>query len=150
MKRLIFLLVFLLLSAILLSAQARPYQQGTVIRMRIADCSVVHSRVAALAGMPAQNLGDTCPEYTVMSDKVVYVVVGRRADQLMPLAETIDFRLLKNDFAVRIDDARRETRFGVKEMTLRSEWEREENHRRIQMEVAAKERMAGVVARVGR
>lgn len=58
-----------------------------------------------------------------MTEKVVYVIVGKSSDQLIPLAETIDFRFQKNEVAVRIDDAK-ESRFLIKEMTLRAEWEK--------------------------
>ena len=150
MKRLLLLFLFVVFSAVLLPAQVRLYQQGTVTRMRIGDCVAPHGRVAIFVGMPQQGMPDVCPEYTVMSEKVVYVVVGRRADQLIPLAESIDFRLQKNDFLVRIDDAKHETHFAVKEMTLRSDWEREEMRRRIQQEAAAKEHMNEILARAGR
>jgi uncharacterized protein YjbK len=47
---------------------------------------------------------------------------------LIPLAETIDFRLHKNELAVRVDDAKREAKFTIKEMIVRSEWERIQRH----------------------
>lgn len=54
--------------------------------------------------------------------------MGRSSNQLIPLAETIDFRLQKNELAVRVDDAKRETKFAIKEMIVRSEWERLQRH----------------------
>jgi hypothetical protein len=46
----------------------------------------------------------------------------------VPLAEVIDFRLQNKDLAVRVDDARKESKFAIKEMTLRSEWELIQKH----------------------
>jgi hypothetical protein len=50
-------------------------------------------------------------------------MVGRPSRDVLPLAETVDFRIRKNEIAVRIDDAKREVRFMVREMALRAEWE---------------------------
>ena len=99
------------------------YQHGTVVRMRMADCMSSHRFMTALSGGPTQQGGESCPEYTLMTEKVVYVIVGKSSDQLIPLAETIDFRLQKNELAVRVDDASKESRFSIKAMALRSEWE---------------------------
>lgn len=101
----------------------------------MAHCLVTHSALVRLSGGPAQELPDICPEYTLVSDRVVYLVVGKRADQLMPLAEGIDFRLYKNELAVRVDDVKRETRFTVKEMVLREDWERDERRRNKEKEI---------------
>jgi len=99
------------------------YQHGTVVRMRMADCMSAHRFMNALSGGPTQQGGESCPEYTLMTEKVVYVIVGKSSDQLIPLAETIDFRLQKNELAVRVDDSNKESRFSIKAMALRSEWE---------------------------
>ena len=69
-----------------------------------------------------------CPEYTLLTDKVVFVIVGRSSNQLVPLAEVVDFRFEKKELAVRVDDARHESKFVIKEMTLRSEWELIQRH----------------------
>jgi len=69
-----------------------------------------------------------CPEYTLLSDHVVYVIGGKSSNQLMPLAETLDFRIGKNELAVRVDDAKHETKFTIKEMMVRSEWDRVQRH----------------------
>ena len=76
----------------------------------------------------AQANEGVCPEYTLLSDKVVYVIVGKSSNQLVPLAEVIDFRLQNRELAVRVDDARKESKFAIKEMTLRSEWEMIQKH----------------------
>jgi hypothetical protein len=75
----------------------------------------------------APNEG-ACPKYTLVTDKVVFVIVGKSSNQLVPLAEAIDFRFQKKELAVRVDDARHESRFAIKEMTLRSEWELLQRH----------------------
>ena len=108
------------------------YQHGTVVRMRTGDCTLSHRGFLAAFGGPAAQAAEmaveTCPEYTLVSDKVVYVIVGRSSDQLIPLADVIDFRLHNNEMAVRVDDARHESKFSIKEMILRSEWDLVQRH----------------------
>ncbi len=83
----------------------------------------------ATFGPPAmQNTEEACPEFTLVSDKVVFVIVGRSSNQLIPLADVIDFRLYNREVAVRLDDAKHESKFSVKEMVLRSEWDRVQRH----------------------
>jgi hypothetical protein len=100
------------------------YQHGTVVRMRMGDCALMHRGFMTTFG-PAQTQGveEACPEYTLVTDKVVFVIVGKSSHQLVPLAEVVDFRFQNKELAVRVDDARRESKFAIKEMTLRSEWE---------------------------
>jgi len=54
--------------------------------------------------------------------------VGKSSNSLIPLAETIDFRFHKNELAVRVNDAKRETKFDIKDMVMRSEWDRVQRH----------------------
>jgi hypothetical protein len=111
------------------SAWAGVYQHGTVVRMRMTDCLPAHHGfMMAMSGSAAQMGPEVCPEYTLVSDKVVFVIVGRSSDQLIPLADVIDFRLHNNEMAVRVDDARRENKFGIKEMVLRTEWDLVQKH----------------------
>jgi hypothetical protein len=111
------------------------YQHGTVIRMRMGDCALTRGGFMTAFGPPqtAANEG-VCPEYTLVTDKVVFVIVGRSSNQLVPLAEVVDFRFQKKELAVRVDDARHESKFAIKEMTLRSEWEMIQRH--IESELA--------------
>jgi hypothetical protein len=119
-------------------ARAGVYQHGTVVRMRMGECLPTHNKfMFAMAGPAAQAGPDLCPEYTLLSEKVVFVIVGRCSDQLVPLADTIDFRLQSNELAVRVDDARRESKFSIKEMILRSEWNRMQKHIADEMDSAA-------------
>lgn len=106
------------------------YQHGTVVRMRMGACLPEHHTfmMAMSGGASPQNAPVACPEYTLLSEKVVYVIVGRSADQLIPLADEIDFRLQNTGIAVRVDDAKHESKFGIKEMILRSDWERVQHH----------------------
>jgi len=105
------------------------YQHGTVIRMRMGDCMLMHGGFMTAFGPPqaAANEG-VCPEYTLLADKVVFIIVGKTSNQLMPLAEVVDFRFQKKELAVRVDDERHESKFAIKEMTLRSEWEMIQRH----------------------
>ncbi len=108
---------------------AGVYQHGTVIRMRMGDCTLTHSGFVTNFGAPQGQLpAETCPEYTLVTDKVVYVMVGKNSNQLVPLAEVIDFRIQKNQLAVRVDDARHESKFAIKEMILRSQWDLLQRH----------------------
>jgi hypothetical protein len=113
----------------LLAAQTGVYQHGTVVRMHMGDCILAHHGFMVAFGGPSTPMEqESCPEYTLVSDNVVFVIVGKSSNQLIPLAETIDFRLHKNELAVRVDDAKHETKFTIKEMMVRSEWERVQRH----------------------
>ena len=103
------------------------YQQGTVVRMKIGECSPAQHRfMTAMSGGAVPVADDQCPEYTLVTEKVVYVIVGKYSNQLIPLAESIDFRFLNNEIAVRTDDPKHESRFHIKEMVLRSEWQQQQ------------------------
>jgi hypothetical protein len=58
----------------------------------------------------------------------VFVIVGRSSNQLIPLADAVDFRFHHSELAVRVDDAKHESKFGIKEMILRSEWDLVQKH----------------------
>jgi hypothetical protein len=125
------LLLALLLTSIsmALAAPIGVYQHGTVVRMRMGDCMLTHRGFMNQFGpQQAAMADDSCPEYTLVTDKVVYLIVGKSSNQLVPLAEVIDFRLQNKELAVRVDDARKESKFAIKEMTLRSEWELIQKH----------------------
>jgi hypothetical protein len=134
MKHTLCLIVVLCSLQAAMAQQLGIYQHGTVVRMRIGDCLPTHHGfVAAVGGPPAQMFADTCPEYTLVSDKVVFVIVGRSSSQLIPLADVIDFRFHKSELAVRLDDAKHESKFSIKEMMLRSEWDLVQKHRTEQL-----------------
>ncbi|MFZ0822713.1 MAG: hypothetical protein WCB56_07760 [Terriglobales bacterium] len=112
------------------------YQHGTVVRMHMGDCQLMHRGFMNQFGPPqAAMIEDSCPEYTLVTDKVVLVIVGKSSNQLVPLAETIDFRFENKDLAIRVDDARKESKFSIKEMTLRSQWDLVQQH--IEQELTA-------------
>jgi hypothetical protein len=127
---------FTLLLALVLSsvsiAWATPigiYQHGTVVRMRMGDCLLAHKGFMTQFGPPQAAVDEgTCPEYTLVTDKVVFIIVGKSSNQLVPLAEIIDFRFQNKELAVRVDDARKESKFAIKEMTLRSQWDLIQKH----------------------
>jgi hypothetical protein len=100
-----------------------------IVRMHMGDCILAQRGfMVAMSGSPTQVIQESCPEYTLVADDVVYVIVGKQSNQLIPLAETIDFRLHKNELAVRVDDAKHESKFTIREMVVRSEWERVQRH----------------------
>lgn len=123
------------------AAWAGVYQHGTVVRMRMVDCLPVHHgfMAAMSGGAQVQPTVEVCPEYTLISDKVVFVIVGKSSDQLMPLADVVDFRFNKNELAMRVDDARRESKFNIKEMILRTDWELIQKHITDQMTNSSRE-----------
>ena len=111
------------------------YQNGTVVRMRMGDCLPFHR--GFMANFGAQQVPmpeDACPEYTLLSDKVVYVIVGGSSNEFIPLADVIAFRIHKSEIAVRLNDAKHESKFAIKEMILRSEWEQVRKHIMEQLE----------------
>jgi|1186.fasta_scaffold837176_1 hypothetical protein len=132
MKRVICALISVCLLSAMAAAQTRIYQKGTVIRMKMTQCMAASGGgfLAALSGQaPVAPSGETCPEYTLVSDRVVYVVVAKSSNELIPLADDLDFRLQKNEILVHIDDTTKEIRLSVRAMTLRDEWQREELER---------------------
>ncbi|HLV86745.1 MAG TPA: hypothetical protein VKV39_07190 [Candidatus Sulfotelmatobacter sp.] len=125
MKRM--LLCVLLLVPSLVPAQTRIRRQGTIIRMRMADCMESgRGFVSAMSGAPKNESVGQCPEYVLVADTVVYVISGKASEQLLPMAEVTRFRFQKNEMLIRIDDASRESHFRIKAMFLRPEWERNE------------------------
>ncbi len=130
-----------------LTAQLGIYQHGTVVRMRMSDCLLVHHGfLAAMGGAPIQATEDLCPEYTLVSDKVVFIIVGKSSNQMVPLAEVIDFRFHNNELAVRVDDAKHETKFNIKEMMLRSQWELVQKHIEEQLSAAPRQEAEAAMA----
>jgi hypothetical protein len=116
--------------SVALAAPIGIYQHGTVVRMRMGDCMLMHRGFMNQFGPPqAAVTEEGCPEYTLVTDKVVFLIVGKSSNnQLVPLAEVIDFRIQNKELAVRVGDAHKESKFAIKEMTLRSEWELIQKH----------------------
>jgi hypothetical protein len=129
MKYLVWLSVVLFSLPLAAIEHVGIYQHGTVVRMRMGDCAFTHhSFMVTMAGPQAPVDEGTCPEYTLVSDKVVFVIIGRSSNQIVPLADIIDFRFHSNELAIRVDDARHESKFTIKEMILRSEWDMVQRH----------------------
>jgi hypothetical protein len=113
-----------------MQAQSRWSFRGTVIKMRMADCTAQRGFMAAMSGVPVQAIGN-CPEYTIMGDKVVYVVVGRRSEAFIPLAENMDFLIRKNELVIFSDDEKTKSNFAIQSMTLRADWDKEEARKEL-------------------
>jgi hypothetical protein len=129
MKSTLLLVLVLSSVAVVWATPLGIYQHGTVVRMRMGDCGLLHRGFMNQFGPPqAAAAEENCPEYTLVADKVVFLIVGKSSNQLVPLAEVIDFRFQNQELAVRVDDARKESKFAIKEMTLRSEWDRIQKH----------------------
>lgn len=102
--------------------------------MHMGEClGARHGFMANFGGPAVQQAPEVCPEYTLVSDKVVFVIVGHSSDQIVPLADVVDFRFHKNELAILIDDSKRESKFDIKDMILRSEWEMVQKHITEQM-----------------
>jgi hypothetical protein len=129
MKLTLCLIVLLGALQITWTEQVGVYQHGAVVRMRMGDCVSSHRGfMSAMGGAPAQASPEACPEYTLVSEKVVYVIVGKSSNQLIPLADVIDFRLHGSELAVRVDDGKHEIKFSIREMILRTEWDMVQRH----------------------
>lgn len=129
MKKKLLLIVLLCSVSLGWAEHLGIYQHGTVVRMRMQECMFAHRGfMAAMSGQSGLISPEVCPEYTLVSEKVVYVIAGTSSNQLIPLADVVDFRLHKNELVVRLDDAKHESRFNIKEMILRSEWDLVQKH----------------------
>jgi len=144
MKRfLAFALVFVSVPAGF-AISATGYQRGMVVRMRMGDCGPAHRGFISAFGPPQASPEENSPEYTLVSDKVVFLIVGRSSKEFVPLAETLDFRFQKSELFIRVNDERKESRFEIKEMTLRSQWDLVQQH--VQQELKGERREAGAGA----
>jgi hypothetical protein len=131
MKRIALLFLCVSSAAGLLQAQGRWSFKGTVTKMRMTDCTVQHGFISAMSGTQAQTV-TTCPEYTVMNDKVVYVVVGRHTEEFIPLAENMEFLIRKNELVIFSDDEKTKSRFVIQQMMLRADWDREQARKELE------------------
>ncbi len=119
MKQTILLALLILSLTIPSICQTRIHHQGTIVRMRLAECvGPEHGWMAAVSGSGPTQIEKRCPEYVLVSDKVIYTIIGKRSDQVVPLAEVTEFRLQKSEMLIRVDDARKEAHFQIKEMSL--------------------------------
>jgi hypothetical protein len=125
MRRIAVVVILVMSAAAFSQAQGNWSFKGTVIKMRMAECTSQKGFMAAMSGTPGQG-PSSCPEYTIVGDKVVYVVVGRHAEEFMPLAENMEFLIRKNELVLFSDDEKARSRFAIQQMTLRGDWEREE------------------------
>ena len=147
MRRALILIFAICSVSVLCSAQVGIYQHGTIVRMRMGDCISAHRGFVSVMGGPAaQASEEDCPEYTLVADKVVFVIVGKSSNELVPLAEVTDFRFNKNELAVRVDDAKKESKFTIKEMMLRSQWDMVQGHIEEELSVPHHRGMDGAIA----
>lgn len=110
------------------AATVSGYQHGVIVRMRMGDCGPGRHSFMASFGPPQNPVEEACPEYTLVSDRVVFLIVGKSSREFVPLAQVVDFRFQKNELTIRVDDERKESKFTIREMSLRSEWEMVQQH----------------------
>jgi len=134
MKRIAFLFVFALSAAAGMQAQSQWSFKGTVIRMRMTGCILQSGFKATFEANPMTG-GGSCPEYTVMSTKVVYVVVGRRTQAFIPLAEDLDFVIRDNEIVMFSNDEKAKSRFVIQQMMLRGDWDREQERKELEARI---------------
>ena len=140
------LLILLCALPISLAAENRTHEQGTIVRMRMTDClGSQHPMMDALSGSARGPSGEICPEYVLVTEKVVYVIIGKTSEQLVPLAETTRFHFQNNEVLIRVDDAHHESRFRVKAMTLRPDWDRNQQTEEAQAVAAANHHLGGAI-----
>ena len=61
--------------------------------MRMGDCTIAHRGFISPFGPPQAAVAERAARnIRCITDKVVFVIVGKSSNQLVPLAETIDFR----------------------------------------------------------
>jgi hypothetical protein len=128
MKRTLFLAIVFCCLSDYSSAAVAGYQQGTVVRMHMGNCTLTRHGFLSTFGPPQAASEEPCPEYTLVSEKVVFIIVGKSSNELMPLAETVDFRFRNNELLIRATGSRRESKFVIKEMMLRAQWELAQKH----------------------
>lgn len=128
MKRTCFLALSLCCLSAYSSGAVAGYQHGTVVRMHMGNCTLTRHGFLSTFGPPQAASEEPCPEYTLVSDKVVYVIVGKSSSDLMPLAETVEFRFQNNELVLRAAGSRRESKFVIKEMMLRAQWDLAQKH----------------------
>jgi hypothetical protein len=146
MKRFPLFVSLLCMVSLSLAAETRAREQGTIVRMRMTDCmGSQHAFMDALSGTGRGPAGELCPEYVLVTDRVVYVITGKSSNQLVPLAETTRFRFQNNEVLIRVDDANRESHFRVKAMTLRPDWDRDQQVEALEAMSAAHHRFEGPV-----
>ncbi len=77
MKTTLFLTFVLSCMTLAFAAPISAYQQGTVVRMHMGDCQLMRRGFMNQFGPPQQSgVEDGCPEYTLVTDKVVFIIVG--------------------------------------------------------------------------
>jgi glucosamine 6-phosphate synthetase-like amidotransferase/phosphosugar isomerase protein len=130
MKRVTLLLTFVLSAAVLLQAQGHWSFKATVTKMRMIECTLQRGFMPAMSGSPAQAVRN-CPEYTLVSDKVVYVVLGKLTEEFIPLAENMEFLIRKNELIVFSDDEKTKSRFVIQQMMMRADWDRDEARKEL-------------------
>ncbi len=115
------------------ASSPKNYEDALVVEMVMVSCGEPpHSSVVAglLGGAhpPTASLYQ-CPEYVLESPAVRYRVHPRK-DVLLPVGETVRFRIHKRDLMLLTDDANKEIPCGVVEMKLLRRMEKTQESRR--------------------
>ena len=102
MKRFLLFSALLCMLSVSLAAENRGLQEGTIVRMRMTDCIAArHPLIEALSGNGGHS-GELCPEYVLVTDSVVYVIIGKSSDRLVPLAEMTWFHFQNTEVLIHV------------------------------------------------
>jgi len=127
----------LLLTTSPLYAQSRA-QTRVLVKMTTGSCAQPRGFMAAMSGLPPGTQLE-CAEYTLVASKVVFVMNPRRCNEFLPLAEDLTFVIHKNEVVIFDEDERREHRFIIRQMLLRSEWDRQQAFLEAHREIVAQQ-----------
>jgi hypothetical protein len=79
-------------------------------------------------GPPQAPVEEACPEYTLLSEKVVFVIAGKSSKEFFATRRSRGFSLSEERAFHSLDDERKESKSVIKEMTLRCQWEMIQRH----------------------
>ena len=100
MRSMLVIGVVLSLTSAVLAKDPKPFQRGTLVQMDSVQCGVGDKNAKSLA----QEL--PCQEYVLQADRVTYRIRPRDAKHagLLPVGETAQFRLEKNEMLLRVEN----------------------------------------------
>jgi hypothetical protein len=124
-------LVVCLLFAGICLAKDHDYQKGSLLRMESTSCGTQakdsKSVAGELLGSDSQNKKTQevlCQEYVLQTDKLTYRIRPKddKHPALLPIGETVEFRIQKDKFLLRVSDSDgKEREYIVVSMTPRQD-----------------------------
>jgi len=125
MKRHLFTFALLFVTTLAVAKDNRYYQTGTLAEMNATECGY-HEKsgkgfVGTLIGTDSANRDvrqTLCQEYVLKSEKVNYRIRPHKEKKptLLPIGETVEFRIKKDKMLVRVGDGDKEIEYDVVSM----------------------------------